>query len=230
MHLVWSHTNYGKGVFRCGANTHKDPIYQKRVCVAFSKALVDYIDDEAIATSLRQLIGQIEDSERTREEYLTLNNDNFKFPSLLDENLAHIDAQLQNLYYLLPTNNEIVCDLISKDYAKALTFLLSKAEGITRTFNKKKDWSRVQTRQSILDELNKAHNNPDCTQTDIDAIELRLKDFDDLAVKDILEKHKVYRLLEDERPSKRFLSCENKRAAYNNVSRLQRTFEEVESY
>ena len=125
MHLDLSHTNYGKGVFCCGANTHKDPIYQKRVRVAFSKALVDYIDDEAIATSLRQLIGQIEDSERIREEYLTLNTNNFKFPSLLDKNLAHIDAQLQNLYYLLPTNNEIVCDLISKDYAKALCFLLS---------------------------------------------------------------------------------------------------------
>ena len=34
MHLDWSHTNYGKGVFCCGANTHKDPIYQKRVRVA----------------------------------------------------------------------------------------------------------------------------------------------------------------------------------------------------
>ena len=86
---------------------------------------------------LRQLIGQIEDSERIREEYLTLNTNNFKFPSLLDENLAQIDAQLQNLYYLLPSNNEIVSDLISKVYSKALTFLLSKAEGITRTFNKK---------------------------------------------------------------------------------------------
>ena len=92
MHLDWSHTDYGKGVFRCGANTHTDPIYQKRVPVAFSKALVDYIDDEAIATSLRQLIGQIKDSERTRKEYIALNNDNFKFPSLLDENLANIDA------------------------------------------------------------------------------------------------------------------------------------------
>ena len=99
MHIDWSHTNYGKGVLCCGSNTHKYPIYKKRVRFAFSKALVDYIDDEAIATSLRQLIGQIEDSERTREEYLTLNANNFKFPSLLDENSAHIDAHLQNLYY-----------------------------------------------------------------------------------------------------------------------------------
>ena len=98
MYLDWSHTNYGRGVFRCGANTHKDPNYQKRVRVAFSKALADYIDDLDTATSLRQLIGQIEDTERLREEYLTLNKYNFKFPSLLYENLSQIDSQLQNLY------------------------------------------------------------------------------------------------------------------------------------
>lgn len=98
MHIDWSRTNYGKGVFRCGANTHKDPNYKKWVCVAFSKALSDYIDDQATDTSLRQLIGQIEDSERIRKEYLTLNTNNIKFPSLLDENLAQIDGQLKNLY------------------------------------------------------------------------------------------------------------------------------------
>ena len=141
---------------------------------------------------------------KVKEKYLTLDKHNFKFPSLLDKNLSQIDSQLQNLYYLLPSNNEIVSDLISKDYSKALTFLLSKAEGITRTFNKKVNWNRAQTRQSILDELNKAHDSPNCTQSDIDAIEIRFKDFDYKAFKDILEKHEVFRLLEDQRPSKRF--------------------------
>ena len=143
MHLDWSHTNYGKGVFRCGANTHKDPIYQKQIRIVFSKALPDFVDDDAKADSLRQLIGQIEDAEYLKEEYLSIDHTNFKFPSLHDENLATIDSQLQQLYFNLPTNNEIVCTLTSKKYAQALTILLSKAEGITRTFNKHKDWSRV---------------------------------------------------------------------------------------
>ena len=110
-----------------------------------------------------------------------------------------------------------------------MTFLLSKAEGVTRSNNKVKHWSRVQTRTDILDELNKANGNPNSTQSDIDAIEARLKDFDDLAVKDILEKHEMYRLLEDEKPTKRFLSCENKRAAYNNVSRLERNINVIDN-
>ena len=49
MHLDWLNTNYGRGVFRCGANTHKDPIYQKRVRLALVKALCVYVDEEAIS-------------------------------------------------------------------------------------------------------------------------------------------------------------------------------------
>ena len=51
--------------FCCGVN--KDRIYQKRIRIAFNKALDDYIDDEVKADSLRQLIGQIEDTERIRD-------------------------------------------------------------------------------------------------------------------------------------------------------------------
>ena len=70
------------------------------------------------------------------------------------------NSQSQQLYFNLPSNNKIVGTLMSKNYAQALIFLLSKAEVITSTYNKRKDWSRVQTRTSILDELNKAHANP----------------------------------------------------------------------
>ena len=78
LYLDWSHSNNGKGVFLCGANTHKDPKYQKSVRLALVKALCDYIDEEAIANSLRQLIGQIED----REEILSIDDKHFNFPSL----------------------------------------------------------------------------------------------------------------------------------------------------
>ena len=66
----------------------------------------------------------------------------FNFPSLKTENLSSIDFQLQQLYFTLPTNNEIVSKFMSKNYSNALTFILSKAEGITRSYNKAKNWSR----------------------------------------------------------------------------------------
>ena len=98
----------GKGVFCCGENTHKNTIFQKRIHIAFRKALADFVDDDAKADSLRQLIGQIEDAEYLKEEYLSIDHTNFKFPSLRDVNLATIYSQLQQLYFNLPTKNEII--------------------------------------------------------------------------------------------------------------------------
>ena len=37
-----------------------------------------------------QLIGQIEDAEYLKEEYLSIDHTNFKFPSLRDENLSKL--------------------------------------------------------------------------------------------------------------------------------------------
>ena len=54
--------------------------------------------------------------------------------------------------------------MMSKNYSNALTFLLSKAEGITRSYNKAKNWSKIQTRMGILTELNKVHVVPNSTQ------------------------------------------------------------------
>ena len=115
IYLDWSHTNYGKGVFRCGANTHKDAISQKRITLALNKALCDFVDKNTIADSLRQIIGQIKDTEYKREEFLSIDNSHYKFPSLQDEHLSSIDSQLQQLYFLLRTNNEIFSTLMSKN-------------------------------------------------------------------------------------------------------------------
>ena len=90
-------------------------MYQKRIRLAFSKALCDFVDDNATADSLRQLIGQIENTELLREEFLSIDHTYYKFPSLHDENLAAIDSQLQKLYFNLPTNNEIVCTHFSPE-------------------------------------------------------------------------------------------------------------------
>ena len=78
------------------------------------------MNDNATADSLRQLIGQIENAEYIREEFISIDQTNYKFPSLRDENLAAIDSQLHQLYFKLPTNNEIVCTLTSKNYAQVL--------------------------------------------------------------------------------------------------------------
>ena len=66
---------------------------------------------------------------------------------------------------------------MSKNYAQALTFLLSKAEGITISYDKARNWSKTQTRMGILHELNKVHDVPNSTLEDIEAVEAKLDIF-----------------------------------------------------
>ena len=59
------------------------------------------------------------------------------------------------------------------------------------------------------------------TVQDIETVEEKLVEFDEEDIKHILLRTENYRLLEDERPTKRFLTLENYK--YNNVSRLKIT-------
>ena len=54
-------------------------------------------------------------------------------------------------------------------------------------------------------------------------VEEKLVRFDEEDLHPILLRSENYRLLEDERPTKRFLTLETDKAKYNNVSRLQIT-------
>ena len=54
-------------------------------------------------------------------------------------------------------------------------------------------------------------------------MEEKLVKFDEEDIHPLLLRSENYRLLEDERPTKRFLNLENDKAKYNNVSRLQIT-------
>ena len=54
-------------------------------------------------------------------------------------------------------------------------------------------------------------------------VEEKLVQFDEEDIKPILLCTENYRLLKDERPTKRFMTLENDKAKYNNVSRLQIT-------
>ena len=45
MTLDWAETDKGQGVFRCGAETHKDKNYQELMFCSFYKSVLDYIED-----------------------------------------------------------------------------------------------------------------------------------------------------------------------------------------
>ena len=74
-----------------------------------------------------------------------------------------------------------------------------------------------------MKQLNSVLSDPSSTVQEIEMVEEKLVEFDEEDIKHILLRTENYRLLEDERPTKRFLTLENDKAKYNNVSRLQIT-------
>ena len=59
MTLDWAETNKGQGVFRCGAETHKNKQYQKIMFCSFYKSIRDFVEDTTIQNNLREIVKRI---------------------------------------------------------------------------------------------------------------------------------------------------------------------------
>merc|ERR1712055_179790 len=85
-----------------------------------------------------------------------------------------------------------------------------------------KSGSRARERVQILDNLNSVLQNPGSTVHEVEEAEIKLTEFDEEDIRQILLKNENYRMFEDERSSKRFLTLENSKSSYNNnVSHLE---------
>ena len=49
----WVQTDKGQGVFRCGAETHKNKYYQDIIFCSFYKSVLDYVEDTNVQNNLR---------------------------------------------------------------------------------------------------------------------------------------------------------------------------------
>merc|ERR1711888_130331 len=122
----------------------------------------------------------------------------------------------------LPDLQGLIETYIPGKAMRTLVFLLQKASEVTRLFNKQKSGSRARERVRILDNLNTVLQNPDSTVHEIEEAEIKLTEFDEEDNQQILQKNENYRMFDDERSSKRFLTLENSKALYNNnVSHLE---------
>ena len=122
----------------------------------------------------------------------------------------------------LPKLEGLIATHIPGKAMRTLVFLLQKASEVTRLFNKQKSGSRDRERVKILDNLNTVLQNPDSTVHEIEEAEVKLTKFDEEDIQQILQKNENYRMFDDERSSKRFLTLENSKSSYNNnVSHLE---------
>ena len=68
MKLDWAETNTGQGIFRCGADTHKNTRYQELIRNSFRLNLLDFVGDATKQNELRSTLGNILDLKATRDK------------------------------------------------------------------------------------------------------------------------------------------------------------------
>merc|ERR1711888_337052 len=155
---------------------------------------------------------------------LTLNrnkiaNDVELDPIMKEGTLFVMEDNIRNLTNLLPKLEGLITTHIPGKAMRTLVFLLQKASEVTRLFNKQKSGSRARERVKILENLNTVLQNPNSSVHEIEEAEVALTTFDEEDIQQVLLKNENYRMFDDERSSKRFLTLENSKSSYNsNVS------------
>ena len=151
MKLDWAETNTGQGIFRCGADTHKNTRYQELIRDSFRLNLLDFVGNATKQNELRSTLGNILDLKATREK---VSNDITRRTDMRDTILRELEVKIQELSEQYPSNDLIITDHFSGKYSDALVFLLHKVAEKTRTFNKKKTGTRKSERAELLKQLN----------------------------------------------------------------------------
>merc|ERR1712226_473368 len=85
-------------------------------------------------------------------------------------------------------------------------FLLTKAAEDTRRFNKQASHTRSTERVKILANLNSVLQNPLSTVQEMEDAEAALTSFDEEDIRKILQKNENFRMFDDEKSSKAFLT------------------------
>merc|ERR1712208_279870 len=219
MTLNWAKTDKGQGVFRCGAETHKNVNYQGIMDCRFYKSVIDFIEDAELQHDLRVKIDRIIALSVKRNK---IANDVESDPVMKEGLLFVLEDNIRNLTSDLPDLQGLIETHITSKAMRTLVFLLQKASEVTRLFNKQKSGSRARERVKILENLNTVLQNPDSSVHEIEEAEVKLTQFDEEDIRQILQKNGNYRMFDDERSSKRFLTLENSKSSYNNnVSHLE---------
>merc|ERR1712215_31859 len=207
------------GVFRCGAETHKDKNYQELIICSFYKSVLDYIEDTVKQHDLRVRIDKILALTVKRNKMI---NDVELDPVMKEGLLFVLEDTIRNLTNALPDLQGLIITHITGKAMRTLVFLLQKASEVTRLFNKQKSGSRAIERVKILENLNTVLQNPDSSVHEIEEAEVKLNEFDEEDIRQVLQKNENYRMFDDERSTKRFLTLENSKSSYNNnVSTLR---------
>merc|ERR1711947_37336 len=217
--LDWTETDKGQGVFRCGAETHKNPNYQELIDCSIYKSVIDFIDDTDLQHDLRVRIDKILTPSVKRNK---IANDVEVDPAMKEATLFVLEHEIRSQTKDLPDLQGLIETHIHGKSMSTLVFFLQKASEVTRLFNRQKSGSRARERVRILANLKTVLQNANSTVHEIEEAEVALTTFNEEDIRQVLLKNENYRMFDDERSSKKFLTLENSKSSYNNnVSHLE---------
>merc|ERR1712215_279794 len=202
-----------------GAETHKNKNYQGLMQCSFYKSIIDYIDNTDLQNDLRVRINKILKLTVTRNK---ITNGLEMDPAMKENTLFVLEDSIKTLTRDLPDLQGIIATHLPGKAMKALVFLLTKAAEATRRFNKQASHTRSTERVKILANLNSVLQNPLSTVQEMEDAEAALTSFDEEDIRKILLKNENFRMFDDEKSTKAFLTLENCKSQYNNnVSHLE---------
>ena len=213
-----TNTSQGKGIFRCPPNAHSDISYQRLIKNSIKKSIFSCLTK----TFKNDLECALFESRIKLEEELRSLQD--KVP---DWNTRKRQNTLQLTIAILlsnePTNEEMINRPLEISKPQLLEFILHNMKADTIVFSKREKFEHTKTQNVLKATLQELISEPESEENTI-AIHDTQEELEQLEHKllyNTLSKKANFNLLENEKPTKSFLSMENSKQGYSEITKLR---------
>ena len=213
-----TNTPRGKGIFRCPPNAHNDIHYQKLIKNSIKRAILSCL----VPTKKSELeICLLETRIKLEEELYSLQTKTPHWNTQTRQDT--IKHTIANLLSLEPTNEELINRPLSISKPQILEFILLKIKDDTICYSSRQKANERNTDFELKETLQKLISEPESEENEILIHETQeqIEKIETQYLYDTLSKKANFNLLENERPSKSFLSMENSKQGYSEITKLR---------
>ena len=218
MDIDITNTPRGKGIFRCPPNAHNDILYQKLIKNSIKRAIFSSLSASK-ETELE--IALFEARIKLEEELHSLQTKTPHWNTQKRQNaLQHTIAHLMSLE---PTNEALINRPLSISKPQLLEFILLKIKDDSIIYSSREKANHNVNENKLKATLQELISEPESDENTLLIHETQAQ-LDDLETKHLyntLSKKANFNLLENERPSKCFLSMENSKQGYSEITKLR---------
>ena len=213
-----TNTPRGKGIFRCPPNAHNDIAYQKLIKNSIKRAIFGCV----IPSKQSDLeLGLFEARIKLEEELHSLQTKTPLWNTQIRQNsLQHTIALLLSQE---PTNEALLNRPLTISKPQLLEFILMKMKDDTIVYSSRENATHNNTIHELKNTLQELISEPESAENalHIHETQTQLEDLETKLLFNTLSKKANFNLLENERPSKAFLSMENSKQGYSEVTKLR---------